>query len=179
MKISEDNRLIWIGIALTVTAPALTLFNNAILSVIGAACSLGALGCFIADHRKQKKAGTPAPHWLWLLFYPVYLWKRCTARGGDRKPFWIFMAAWGLALMLSTGNLTNMNHTLMAESAKPVVTEIVQRYNGGIECVKVNVTETVTPDFYRGTAILSNGAEIAVAIKSQGNGQILVNVLDK
>jgi len=65
--------------------------------------------------------------------------------------------------------LTGCGNSL-ADSAKPLVTEIIEeQLGGGAECVAVEVGEEFADNHYRAVATLANGNDLKIVIEDRGN----------
>ena len=75
-----------------------------------------------------------------------------------------FAAILGLCILAGCDNESNLE-----ESAKPVVTDIIQTQLGGnAKCLKVSITEKVDDKHYRAVATLDNCMDIECMIEDCG-----------
>ncbi|WP_425928887.1 DUF4339 domain-containing protein [Pseudomonas sp. NyZ201] len=164
-----DNRYIWALIGGVVAFGVLELLT-------GKNYSFGYVGLCVAacvgDAKQLKASGHPAPNPWWCLVVPVYLWKRANLLGQKKHHFF----AWFPAALLS-GVLGIMGaESTIEDSACPLVTEIIhEQFLQGSSCVKVTIGDQPKTGFYRATALLDNGNEIAITIEEKGK-QIVVRV---
>jgi len=77
---------------------------------------------------------------------------------------------WGaVASSLLLSALTGCGNSL-ADSAKPIVTEIIQeQLGGGAECVAIELGEEFADNHYRAVATLANGNDLKIVIEDRGN----------
>ena len=69
------------------------------------------------------------------------------------------------------------NNAQLEKSAVPVVTQILKEQLGhnSADCVKVEITGTITKGLYKANAILNNGNTINITIQDKGE-QIYVTI---
>lgn len=130
------------------------------------------VGLCVADEKRLKAAGHPAPNSWWCLLVPVYLWKRANLLGQSKNYFFAWVAAFVVAVVLSTAGA----QSVIEETACPLVTDIIHKqFFQGSSCVKVTIDDEPKTGFYRATALLDNGNEINITIEEIGD-QIQVRV---
>ena len=60
--------------------------------------------------------------------------------------------------------------TMLAESAKPLVTQIIKKQlQADVECFKVKITEKTDDKHYNAVAILTNGNDLKIIIEDRGD----------
>ena len=174
-----DNRYIWTGISLAILANILNAFLIPELSIASLLCSLGSSVCFVCDFLKLKSTDSPRPHWAWLVVFPVYIWKRSTLLDRNRIPFWASVGVLVLWLGVTGFVFTQGTTNVVAESARPVVTELVQQnLDPSLECTDVVITEETRPGRYVALATISNGQQFKVRIKVKNDGRIFVQAIN-
>lgn len=138
-----------------------------------------ALPLAYADRKELLKQDKPAPSFWWGLISPVYLWKRdrWLARPVRLFQLWVFAV-----LLMVGGTLLQMSHdgnTSLAESACPVVTQIMQQDRLSATCISVmDMKEMVSNRFWNASALMSTGKKMPITIELKGNDQIYVTVPD-
>lgn len=177
MKQAVNNNYIWGAIVLSVLSALLNLFPNVTISAFAGIIGLIGGILYIVDYRTLGKSNLERPHWGWLLLTPVYVWKRCELFDKGRTLFWAQVGSLAFAVVLSVVSMNIAIDSDLADSAKPVVSQILQENGYSISCVKVDVNETVTDSFYKGTATLSNGREVPITIEIRPNDQIYVQIV--
>lgn len=127
----------------------------------------------VLDEKLLKSKGYQTPNSLWLIFIPVYLWKRANTLKQNKVHFWGWIAAIIISIMITIG----VNNTALEESALPVVNQILQANlgAGSAKCIKVTITEEVTDSFFKAIASLNNGNELKINIEKKEN-QIYVTI---
>ncbi|OYV40622.1 MAG: hypothetical protein B7Z80_04035 [Rhodospirillales bacterium 20-64-7] len=117
------------------------------------------------DRRRLAEAGYPTPSGWWALLIPGYLLKR-SALLGQRQ---IFAGAWLLAFVASLLLASWGHRETLADSACPLVTQIIQeQLNGSATCKGVEIVRDVGNGFYVGKATLDNGRELTITIEDKG-----------
>ncbi|MRT12472.1 hypothetical protein GJV07_09205 [Enterobacteriaceae bacterium RIT711] len=132
-----------------------------------------------ADRRELKKQEQPAPSFWWGIISPVYLWKRDR---WQQKPVRLFQL-WIIAMVISVAGtllqLTHDNNSALAESACPIVTQIMKENNRRATCISItNMQETASGRFWKAMALMNTGKEMPVTIEIQGNEQFYVSIPD-
>lgn len=135
-----------------------------------------ALAILVAFDRKELEAsGYTPPQLAWgIVFAPVYLWKRSNVTHSKKIHFF----AWFVAVIISVVLVTYDDDNSIAETACPVVSQIIKENVGrdAAQCVKVSLGEKVTDKFYKATAMLDNGNDIDITIELQANDMVYVRV---
>lgn len=117
------------------------------------------------DRRRLGEAGYTIPSGWWALLVPIYLWKRSSLLGQKQ----IFAAAWLVAFVASLVLSSWGERQTLADSACPVVTQIIQeQLNGSAVCKGVTIVREVNDGFYVGKATLDNGHELTITIEDKG-----------
>ncbi|MBI9109954.1 hypothetical protein [Maridesulfovibrio ferrireducens] len=173
-----DNRYLWSGLIFMVSASILNVFLIHYLSIASMVCSLLGTVCIICDYVKLKRDNHPKPHWIWMIILPVYIWKRCNLLKIDKKMFWTSIASLCLWIVLSSVTFMGVAKNQVAASSIPIVTEIVQRFNPDIRCMKVELKDEVAPSFYKGIATLNNAGEINITVEVKKDGQLYVQLAE-
>lgn len=174
-----DNRYIWIGIGLAILANIFNALLIPALSIASVLCSLGSTICFVCDFLKLKSTDSPRPHWVWLVVFPVYIWKRSTLLDCNRIPFWASIGVLVLWLGVTGFVFSQGDNALVAESARPIVTELVQQnFDPRLECTDVIITEETTPGRYIALVTISNGQQLKVRIRVKDDGRLFVQPIN-
>lgn len=127
------------------------------------------------DRKELETRGFNPPSLAWgIIIAPVYLWKRATATGAKKIHFF----AWFVAVIISFAMLTYDDENSIAETACPLVSQIVKESLGrnAAQCVKVELGDKVTDKFYKAKATLDNGNDIDITIELQANDMVYVRV---
>lgn len=142
------------------------------------------IGLCILDEKKLKKSGNAAPaSWL-AIFVPVYLWKRATLLNQKKNYFIAWCATFVLAIFLNVV----LGNSVLEENACPLVTQILKEQtaldfftegdlHSAPACKSVTIDKEVTDGFYKATATLDNGNDIAITIDTKKEkGKIYVQI---
>lgn len=126
------------------------------------------------DEKRLKAAGFKAPTTLWVFLIPIYLWQRSNLL----KVPQYHAIAWIIAFVLSFGITSWGKHTIIEESACPVVTQILKSnyQTRALSCKSLTVDSEIKNGLYSAHSILNNGTELRVMIEVKNNGQIEVTV---
>lgn len=167
-----DNKFVWWVVAVPIIGSILELMFS---GVFGAAAFLIYLIPNIAlcaiDERKLKEAGHEAPSTFWVILVPVYLWKRAKLLSQSK----IFFFAWIVSFLISIFITDWANEDILAQSACPVVTDIIkEQFYGQAECKAVTIDEKVSDNFYRATATLDNGNDLRITIEDRDDSIYVV-----
>ena len=150
-------------------------FSDSVVSTLG----FVALPLAYADHKELLKQDKPAPSFWWGLISPVYLWKRDRWLARPLRLFQLWMFA---AVLMVGGTLLQISHddsTNLADSACPVVTQIMQQDRLSATCISVmDMKEMVSNRFWNASALMSTGKKMPITIERKGNDQIYVTIPD-
>lgn len=118
----------------------------------------------ILDVRNIMESGNTAPSWGWLLFIPVYLWKRDTlTQKKNRNIFY----AWMILCILSFGSsylaMNRDNHELVEQDVCRVLDTIDSLQSNNITCVRAYNMEEQYDGYWKGSAHLSNNRDVNVS----------------
>lgn len=157
-----DDRLAWAIVAVPLVGIIIQMLFGRELGFLYLVANV--LLC-LWDRRRLEEAGYRTPSGWWALLIPVYLWKRSTTLGQKQ----IFAGAWVVAFMASLFLGSWGEHQTLADSACPVVTQIIQEQLGGsATCKGVEIVREVNDGFYLGKATLDNGHELTITIEDKG-----------
>jgi len=123
----------------------------------------------LLDRLNQMKQEITPPSMGWFLLPMVYLRQRDERQG---KP-WRLLQVWLICTVLSAvaGNhfKTQSNTERLAQSACPVVTEILQEQGIDERCIRVtDLKEEVSGRFYRAQALMNTGSKEPMTIEVRG-----------
>ncbi|MCW1828746.1 hypothetical protein OLZ31_18045 [Enterobacter asburiae] len=170
------DKYIWIVIALFIIGILSgSIFSITVNLTINFLINIAQLIILYMDWKLLQSHGKANFSKWWILFSPVYIFKRCTAIGSGRKLFFIWM---GIILVYSIGAAVFHGSTAILESsACEVVTNIYQKqFNQySTTCKNVTITQTEGKEHY-GMAELSNGSTRGVYITEASGGQIYVKL---
>jgi hypothetical protein len=168
-----DNTFMWILVTIPLVS---SLLDLALATTLIFPAILANIALCVVDERKLKKAGHKAPvNWA-VFIVPIYLWKRAELLNHKKYYFSAWVLVFALSIMLDINNVQGV----LADSACPVVTDIIkEQLYGTAKCMKVNIDSEVTTGFYKATAILDNGNELYITIEEQDDGMIYVQIPDQ
>ncbi|MDU6079137.1 hypothetical protein [Pantoea septica] len=129
--------------------------------------------CAAFDRKNLVQQGYMAPS-MWNVVIPaIYLRRRADLVEGNL----LLVLVW-VAVMVGSFLLAGyyVKQDGLASGACDVVTQIVEKNDISAKCVKVNITEKVTDDFYKANAILDNGRELRIVIKRLDDNKIYVTI---
>jgi len=164
-----DQKYIWISVLI----PSIVILIG---NLIGADLSILFPLAFVfiyLDRKELAKKGQENPPLVWILIFPVYLWKRATLLNGDKNYFWAFFAAPVLALMLGT----LLSPTLESTAAELTTQILYENGMAGVECTSVSITGEPTNGVNFGTATLSDGGYAGIKIITNDEGDVYVEIL--
>ena len=171
-SVDIDNRFVWAVVGVPILGAILEFALGADLTWLYIILNIGLC---IADEKRLKAAGHKAPENWAVFLVPVYLWKRAAMLAQSKAYFWGWIVAFLISISISNTSYENM----LAESAVPVVTEIIKEQLGGsAECKAVEIQEELTDGFYKATAILDNGNKINITIEDKDD-EIYVSIPDQ
>lgn len=131
------------------------------------------IGLCVLDERRLKAAGHPAPESFWTVLIPVYLWKRADLLKQKKHYVWGWIAATVLASAMTWG----ANQTDIEDTACQTVTDIIHnQLHESAVCKAVNIDSKVSDGFYKATATLNNGNDLAITVEERDDGQIYVTI---
>lgn len=166
-----DNKFAWLIVAVPLIGLFIELLAGEELFKVYFLLNVGAC---VLDAKRLQAAGHEAPNTFWVMFIPVYLWKRADMLKQKRSYFYGWLAAFFLSAILSSG----INQSALEAAAQPLVTKILHQnwgYNTAA-CKAVRINEEISNGFYKATAILDNGNEIKITIEKKGDNQIYVAI---
>ncbi|MGK3129846.1 hypothetical protein ACCW76_11670 [Pantoea sp. C8B4] len=125
------------------------------------------------DRKEVVKQGWMAPSILGVIIPAIYLRRRAVLTDSHM----LQVVVWTLIIFASYFWADHqINQDYLEKAACGTVTEIMENNNNTAKCVKVTITEKVTDNFSKGRAILDNGRELNIAIKTQDNGSYYVTI---
>ncbi|QZE57241.1 hypothetical protein MPK71_gp032 [Erwinia phage pEa_SNUABM_1] len=132
----------------------------------------------ILDIRKIMDAGKTAPSWGWLLFVPIYLWKRDTLT--QKKNRNIF-AAWMVLCVLSFGSgfiaMAQDNTKLVEQDVCQTLATLDSLKDNNISCVRAYNMKEQYEGYWKGTAHLSNNRDVNVSADyNKQKGMVYVQI---
>lgn len=132
----------------------------------------------ILDTRKIMDSGNTAPSWGWLLFVPIYLWKRDTLT--QKKNRNIF-AAWMVLCVLSFGSgfmaMNKDNHAAVEQDVCSVLDTLDSLKANNVTCVRAYNMEEQYDGYWKGSAHLSNNRDVNVSADyNKEKGMVYVQI---
>lgn len=132
----------------------------------------------ILDVRKIMDSGHTAPSWGWLLFIPVYLWKRDTlTKKKNRRIF----GAWMLLCVLSFGTgfiaMNKDNHAAVEQDVCRILDTLDTLQENNVTCVRAYNMEEQYDGYWKGSAHLSNNRDVNVSADyNKEKGMVYVQI---
>lgn len=132
----------------------------------------------ILDVRKIMDSGNTAPSWGWLLFIPVYLWKRDTlTKKKNRRIF----AAWMVLCVLSFGTsfiaMASDNTKLVEQDVCRTLATLDSLKDNNITCVRAYNMKEQYDGYWKGSAHLSNNRDVNVSADyNKQEGMVYVQI---
>lgn len=125
------------------------------------------------DRKEVVKQGWMAPSMLGVIIPAIYLRRRAVLTDSNM----LQVVVWTLIIFASYFWADHqINQGYLEKAACGTVTEIMEKNDNTAKCVKVTITEKVTDNFSKAKAILDNGRELNIAIKTQDNGSYYVTI---
>lgn len=131
------------------------------------------IACAAIDRKALVEQGYMAPSMWGVVIPAIYLRRRADLVEGNLLQVLVWVVVM-VGSFLVAGYFVKQNG--LASGACDVVTQIVEKHDITAKCVKVDITEKVTDDFYKANAILDNGREMKIVIKRVDDHQIYVTI---
>lgn len=167
---SAEDGIAWLIAAVPLVGAGVEYLAGARISALGPAVvfagylAVNTLLCFY-DMRRLRSDGHESPDGWTAFIVPVYLWKRAKLLGRNQ----LITAAWIAAFVAAIFVTQLRDKDLLAESACPVVTKIIQQQlNGSAACRRVAITDDLGGGLYTGRALLDNGRELKITVENRG-----------
>lgn len=165
-----DNKYVWMVVLVPVVGMLAEIFMHRELIWVYLLLNVAIL---LFDEYKLKKSGYTMPGKWWIVLIPVYLWKRAELLDHPKN----YVYAWVATFVLTIPLAGWINVSIVEDSACPLVTKILQKYDNDTECKLVTIETEAVKDFYLGKALLNTGDEVGVAIEKKG-GDIILRIKD-
>ena len=171
MGADVDNKYVWLVVAVPLIGLVIELMAGKELTMVYVALNI-ALCLF--DGRKLKAAGHMAPGNIWAFLVPVYLWKRAGMLKQSKLCFWAWIVTFSLSIFLA--NLERQSS--IEDTACTLVTQILHEQLGAnsATCKAVKIGDEISAGFYKATATLDNGNDLAITIEEKKDNQIFVQI---
>ncbi|QZE57907.1 hypothetical protein MPK70_gp031 [Erwinia phage pEa_SNUABM_33] len=135
----------------------------------------------VLDVRKIMDSGNTSPSWGWLLFIPIYLWKRDTlTKKKNRNIFW----AWMLLCVISFGTsflaMSKDNNVQVEQDVCRILNTLDSLKENDVTCVRAYNMEEQYDGYWKGSAHLSNNRDVNVSAdynKQQGMVYVQIHSL--
>lgn len=192
---AERDGMAWALAALPLASAALLAFL-VLLDVVEGMRALTALtllatvALVLADRQRLRRSGVAAggvPSAWWFLVPPVYLWRRATALGGSKAPFWVWFASSAGAYVIqiavlvalasqaageraAAGRLPDCADPAMAADIKSIFNDLPAARQAGVRAVSLGGQAEVaqgpgpvpTVRYCSGTMLASDTVEYAI-----------------
>lgn len=170
------DKYIWVAIALFLFSIASDfIFGLNVNMVINIIVMLLTLVIFFMDWKLLEVHGKASFSKWWILFSPVYIFKRGKSTGAENKLFFIWMAIVILYVVIKA--VFNSGTALLERSACDVVTDIYhsQFHQYSASCKNVTITQSSGKMHY-GFAEISDGSTRDITVTERQGGDIYVTV---
>lgn len=166
-----DDRPIWAVVVVLLLIVIIGWIFKVDLRIISGIVALPL--CFI-DWQKLKADGLPVPSGWWILFTPVYLWKRAELLKQKKH----YVAVWMGIVAISTAiSLLSPRNAALESIACSTVTDILQKqYHQRAYCQGLRITGK-SGNEYDAKATLSNGEKVRVRMRKSTEGGLYVEIL--
>jgi hypothetical protein len=126
------------------------------------------------DSQLFENAGLPKVNSGWIVFPPVYFYKRGKIKGQTMKHFRRSLGTFAVicAILIFPDFFSDFQplETRISNKAPQVVNQILQeRFNNPSKCTKVTLNGQTSSNQYKGTAFLENGNTVEVDISVNGD----------
>jgi len=130
----------------------------------------------ILDEKALKSQDRVTPtNWL-VLIIPVYICQRLKLNGQKKNVFYIWVASFIFSAIVDSAGI---DAVIEAEACE-LVTQIIheQYYNTSTDCIGVKLGDEIGNNFYKATAVLTNGNTVDITIDLRKDDEIYVRMVD-
>ncbi|MDR1591833.1 MAG: hypothetical protein LBS16_02990 [Prevotellaceae bacterium] len=132
--------------------------------------------CWLAykDSQLFEKAGLPKPIPAWIVFPPVYFYKRGKIQGQTMKLFKRSLGTFAVICAVIIfpeffADFQPLEKRITAAAPQAVNQIAAERFPNASKCTKVTLNGQVSDNKYKGTAFLDNGNTVEVDISLNGD----------
>lgn len=130
----------------------------------------------LLDEKSLTKREQVAPaHWT-VIILPVYIWQRLKLNGQGKGVFYVWVAAFFVSFLIDNASYDDVIETQSCELVTQIIHE--QYSNNSTDCIAVSLGDSVTSNFHRGVATLSNGYDLNITVDLRKEGEIYVQIVE-
>lgn len=130
----------------------------------------------LLDEKSLTKREQVAPaHWT-VLIVPVYIWQRLKLNGQKKGVFYAWIVSFFVSFLIDNASYDSAIETQSCELVTQIIHE--QYFNNSTDCLAVSLGDSVTSDFYKGVATLSNGNDLNITVDLRKEGEIYVQIVN-